>query len=301
MSAIVERARIAAADARRDGNPSASEREKLKDIAAEFESMLLVQMLKDMRKAGQWDSSDEGDTYGAETMFETLDVELATHLAKARGIGLKDQLLAAFDRSMPAAPTTESAVTTVTSISGRDVEVPQAVVEAVRARLAPVPGAEFQVPGSVQGSVHGSVQGSEFEAGIKPLDGAVTSEFGWRRDPFTGKAKFHQGVDIRAAYGQEVKAAGAGTVVFSGEAGGYGTSVVVEHQDGTRTRYAHLSAALVEKGDQVGQGEAVGRAGRSGRATGTHLHFEVMDRDGRRVPPQQWAKLDVHMTGMSGD
>ncbi len=81
--------------------------------------------------------------------------------------------------------------------------------------------------------------------------------------------KFHQGVDLRAAYGQEVQAAGAGTVVFSGEQGGYGTSVVVEHQDGTRTRYAHLSAALVRKGDQVGAGEA-GRAGRAERPGDRH-------------------------------
>jgi murein DD-endopeptidase MepM/ murein hydrolase activator NlpD len=139
------------------------------------------------------------------------------------------------------------------------------------------------------------------EAFEKPVDGAVTSSYGWRRDPFTGQAKFHQGVDLNAAYGQEVQAARTGQVVFSGEQGGYGTSVVIEHQDGTRTRYAHLSASLVEKGDQVGAGEPVGRAGRSGRATGTHLHFEVIGRDGRRMPPQQWASVDVHMTGKSGD
>ncbi len=128
---------------------------------------------------------------------------------------------------------------------------------------------------------------------VRPVNGQVTSAFGWRRDPFTNRMKFHQGVDLRAAYGQEVQAAGAGKVVFSGDQGAYGTSVVVEHQDGTRTRYAHLSAALVRKGDQVGAGEPVGRAGKSGRATGTHLHFEVIDRDGRRVAPQQWASADI--------
>jgi murein DD-endopeptidase MepM/ murein hydrolase activator NlpD len=139
------------------------------------------------------------------------------------------------------------------------------------------------------------------EAFVKPVSGSVSSDFGWRRDPFTGRAKFHQGVDLKAAYGQDVQAAGKGTVVFSGEQGGYGTSVVIEHQDGTRTRYAHLSATLVEKGDRVGAGEPVGRAGRSGRATGTHLHFEVIGPDGKRLPPQQWASVDVHMTGKSGD
>ena len=62
------------------------------------------------------------------------------------------------------------------------------------------------------------------------------------------------------------------------------------HADGTRTRYAHLSARLVEKGDQLDAGTALGRAGRSGRVTGTHLHFEVISPDGRRVSPDQWAK-----------
>lgn len=123
---------------------------------------------------------------------------------------------------------------------------------------------------------------------VRPVAGAVTSAFGWRRDPFTHAMKFHQGVDLRAAYGQEVQAAGAGRVVFSGEQGGYGTTVVLEHADGTRTRYAHLSARLVEKGDAVSAGEPVGRAGKSGRATGTHLHFEVIAPDGRRIQPEQW-------------
>jgi murein DD-endopeptidase MepM/ murein hydrolase activator NlpD len=124
---------------------------------------------------------------------------------------------------------------------------------------------------------------------LKPVGGAVTSAFGWRRHPITKEIKFHQGVDLRAAYGQEVQAAAPGKVVFSGDQGGYGATVVVEHADGTRTRYAHLSARLVKKGDEVGAGEALGRAGRSGRATGTHLHFEVIAPDGQRVEPERWA------------
>jgi murein DD-endopeptidase MepM/ murein hydrolase activator NlpD len=124
---------------------------------------------------------------------------------------------------------------------------------------------------------------------VKPVAGAVTSAFGWRRHPITHEVKFHQGVDLRAAYGQEVQAAAAGRVVFSGDQGGYGATVLVEHADGTRTRYAHLSARLVKKGDQIAAGEPLGRAGKSGQATGTHLHFEVIAPDGTRVAPDQWA------------
>jgi murein DD-endopeptidase MepM/ murein hydrolase activator NlpD len=124
---------------------------------------------------------------------------------------------------------------------------------------------------------------------LKPVAGAVTSAFGWRRHPITKEIKFHQGVDLRAAYGQEVQAAAGGKVVFSGDQGAYGATVVVEHADGTKTRYAHLSARLVQKGDAVEAGEPLGRAGKSGRATGTHLHFEVMAPNGTRIEPERWA------------
>ena len=284
VAAIVERARIAAAQGRATGQPAPEDREKLKKIAAEFESMLLVQMLKDMRKAGSWGNEEESenDTFGAASLFETIDVELAGFLARERGVGLQQQMLEAFDRLQP----------------GTGAAAPPAAATVV-APSAAAPVAPTTESAEVAGTVEAPAAGPQ--AFLKPVDGAVTSDFGWRRDPFTQRAKFHQGVDLRAAYGQEVQAAGAGRVVFSGEQGGYGTSVVIEHQDGTRTRYAHLSAALVGPGDRVGAGEAVGRAGRSGRATGTHLHFEVIGRDGRRLPPQQWAKAGIQMTGESGD
>jgi murein DD-endopeptidase MepM/ murein hydrolase activator NlpD len=287
ISALIERARVTAADARKNGDTSPADRERLKDIAEQFESMLLVQMLKDMRKAGAWDEAEENDTFGAESLFETLDVELASHLARARGMGLKEELLAAFDRTQPVPPTTESAGEMNT-------------VEAS--------GLRAQAPGRSQGtgrrpeaSDSPEARALSPEASLRPVSGAVTSEFGWRRDPFTSQMKFHQGVDLKAAYGQEVQAAGAGTVVFSGEQGGYGTSIVIEHGDGTKTRYAHLSATLVHKGDAVDAGQAVGRAGRSGRATGPHLHFEVIARNGARVPPRQWAAMGLQRTETSGD
>jgi murein DD-endopeptidase MepM/ murein hydrolase activator NlpD len=82
-----------------------------------------------------------------------------------------------------------------------------------------------------------------------------------------------------------VPSAAAGRVVSSGTRGGYGLSVVVEHAPGLQTRYAHLSASLVRVGDEVSAGQPVGRAGRSGRATGPHLHFEVIQ-DGQRIDPE---------------
>jgi Rod binding domain-containing protein len=131
VGSIVERARVAAADAQRDGKTSASEREELKRIAAEFESMLLVQMLKDMRKSGAWDTTDEKDTYGAETLFETLDLELANHLAKVKGMGLQEELVGAFDRMQPKPPTTESTPSAI-PVGGTSSVTPPSTVYGLR-------------------------------------------------------------------------------------------------------------------------------------------------------------------------
>jgi murein DD-endopeptidase MepM/ murein hydrolase activator NlpD len=259
ITALLERARQSAATAQ-DGKPvSSDDRQKLLRIAQEFESMLLVQVLRDMRKAGRWEDEEEGEHsgLGAETLFETVDVELASHLARAQGLGLSTQLLAAFDRMQSGSP------------------------------AAPPPA---EAPSAIAPETTAPSISSADAADVPAVDGRVTSHFGWRRDPFTGRAKFHRGVDLAAAYGAEVQAARAGRVVFSGEQGGYGNTVVVEHQDGTKSRYAHLSAILVGSGTVVGAGEAVGRAGHSGRATGTHVHFEITTADGRPVAPDAWMK-----------
>jgi murein DD-endopeptidase MepM/ murein hydrolase activator NlpD len=105
---------------------------------------------------------------------------------------------------------------------------------------------------------------------------AVTSAYGWRNDPFTGEAKFHNGIDFRAPEGSEIASAGAGRVTFAGSLAGYGNTVVVQHANGLSTRYAHLSELLVQAGDSVTDKQIIGRAGQTGRATAAHLHFEVL-------------------------
>jgi murein DD-endopeptidase MepM/ murein hydrolase activator NlpD len=280
ITALIEHARQTAAAAKGDASPSADDRQKLVRIAQEFESMLLVQMLRDMRRAGRWDDEEEGDQqgFGAESMFETLDVELASHLARVQGLGLSTQLLAAFDRMQSTGSAAHPHAPSPASLTApASLPLPVSTVGYV----AP---ATLSIPPSVPADAE------ELTAAVPAVDGRVTSNFGWRRDPFTGHAKFHRGVDLAAAYGQEVQAARPGRVVFSGEQGGYGNTVVVEHPDGTKSRYAHLSAILVAPGSTVGAGEALGRAGHSGRATGTHVHFEITTADGRPVSPQSWMR-----------
>ena len=114
--------------------------------------------------------------------------------------------------------------------------------------------------------------------------GRVSSAFGWRSDPFNGVARFHDGIDVAQAYGQDVRAAARGRVSFTGDRGSFGTTIIVEHPGGRQTLYAHLSTSDVQTGDFVDSGQVIGKSGSSGRSTGPHLHFEVLD-GGRPVDP----------------
>ena len=108
-----------------------------------------------------------------------------------------------------------------------------------------------------------------------PATGPVTSPFGPRTDPITGKSEFHEGIDLGAPYGAPIRAAAAGVVTFAGQMQGYGNIVIVQHPGGMETRYAHQSAMRVTKGQPVAAGEVIGAVGATGEATGPHLHFEV--------------------------
>jgi murein DD-endopeptidase MepM/ murein hydrolase activator NlpD len=103
----------------------------------------------------------------------------------------------------------------------------------------------------------------------------VGSTFGYRIDPFTRGARFHAGVDIKAAWGDPVGASQPGVVKFAGWHHGYGNLLIVEHGGGVTTHYAHLSSFLVAVGTKVSRGTIVGRAGSTGRSTSPHLHYEV--------------------------
>ncbi len=114
--------------------------------------------------------------------------------------------------------------------------------------------------------------------------GYVSSQFGSRTDPFTGRRAFHKGVDFAGREGAEVVAVASGVVIWSGERYGYGQLVEVNHGNGYVTRYAHNVDNLVAVGDTVRRGQVIARMGDTGRATGPNLHFEVLLND-RPVDP----------------
>ncbi len=111
---------------------------------------------------------------------------------------------------------------------------------------------------------------------IWPSRGWVTSGFGHRRDPYTGRREFHRGVDIANGTGTPVVAPALGVVVKEGWESGYGRVLIVHHGYGLSTMYAHLSKTLVKPGQQVKRGQRIALVGASGRTTGSHLHYEVL-------------------------
>jgi murein DD-endopeptidase MepM/ murein hydrolase activator NlpD len=184
--------------------------------------------------------------FGGEMLGDTVNMELGLALSNAGGMGLADSLLK--------------------SLTRLDEQPGQSEVEAAMAALPSTTSAPMTMPGGV--------------------GNAISSDFGWRQDPIHGQARFHAGLDLKVAYGQEVRAASGGVVKFAGEQSGYGTTVVVDHGDGLETRYAHLSSADVRAGAMVSAGQAIARSGNSGRSTGAHLHFEVRQ-NGQPIDPDR--------------
>lgn len=112
---------------------------------------------------------------------------------------------------------------------------------------------------------------------IEPLNNnlVVTSHYGYRPHPVTGRYRLHQGIDFRAAIGTRVYASKTGRVTFAARKGGFGKTVVIQHDDDFTTWYGHLSRIIVSTGDIVRQGQVIGLSGNTGISTGPHLHFEI--------------------------
>jgi len=123
-----------------------------------------------------------------------------------------------------------------------------------------------------------------------PLKGKINSSFGYRKDPFKSRSGFHSGLDIDANYGQHVVATADGVVTKASWHTYYGKTAIVKHKDNYETLYGHLSKLKVKEGQEVKVGDVIGKAGSTGRSTGTHLHYEVI-KDGKRVNPKNFLSL----------
>ena len=132
-----------------------------------------------------------------------------------------------------------------------------------------------------------SLQEETLPAGRPIKRGWISSYFGMRTDPFTGRREHHKGVDLAGKAGSEVIAVAAGVVTWAGSRYGYGNLVEVNHGNGYSTRYGHNESVLVSVGDTVRKGQALSLMGSTGRSTGPHVHFEVRYK-GKTVDPKKY-------------
>lgn len=126
---------------------------------------------------------------------------------------------------------------------------------------------------------------------ILPVRGLFGGGYGWRRDPFTGQRQFHRGLDISGPTGTPVKAPADGVVIKAARDGGYGNTLYISHGDGIVTRFGHLSAFKAAPGQKVRRGDVVALMGSTGRSTGPHLHYEILQ-NGVAVDPLQFIVED---------
>lgn len=124
----------------------------------------------------------------------------------------------------------------------------------------------------------------DFTPSVMPIQGYITSHFGWRISPFTGSRHLHRGLDIVNKIGTPVAASASGRILFADKEEFWGKAVFIVHRDGIVTKYGHLSEISVKPGQMVERGDKVGEVGMSGRTTGPHLHYQI-EINGKAVDP----------------
>jgi murein DD-endopeptidase MepM/ murein hydrolase activator NlpD len=207
-------------------------------------------------------------------------------------LGVRSQLDPAQARAMQKLP----AVVKTRAAGGANVPANVAVADMVKAAFATPEDTFGVLRDLLQGlesrlrSVRSNVERREALASstpsIWPAHGWLTGTFGGRSDPFSGEPAFHQGLDISTEKGQPVYATADGTVETASYTGDYGNLIVIKHGFGLVTRYGHLSRYNVKPGTQVKRGDVIGFVGATGRATGAHVHYEILA-NGQLINPLQ--------------
>lgn len=140
--------------------------------------------------------------------------------------------------------------------------------------------------------LYNKLEAAAIPSGKPVTQGWMSSGYGDRTDPMTGKHDFHKGVDFAGKKGAEVMTVATGVVIWAGEQKGFGKMVEIDHGFGYITRYAHNKENLVNVGDKVEKGQVIGLMGSTGRSTGVHVHFEVV-KDGKGVNPAPFLKSNT--------
>jgi len=245
---------------------SEKSRAELKKVAEEFEAIFIAQLLKVMRETIE-ESDTEGGGFGKGIYTDLFDQEVALSMARRGALGIGDIIYKSFaDRENAGEPVEAAQPRQAVSQPAKEISN----------KLSPAP-----TPDATDSAREVSIP-------FLPVNAPISSGFGSRKDPFTGKTQFHKGVDLAAPAGTPVVAALPGKVISAGYESGYGNTVLVEHDGGLSTRYGHLASINVKAGDMVTSDDVLGKVGSTGRSTGAHLHFEVI-RMGTQVDPVKMA------------
>ncbi|MBN1571492.1 MAG: peptidoglycan DD-metalloendopeptidase family protein [Acidobacteria bacterium] len=238
------------------------QRSEIRKAAQQFEAVFIANMLKVMRETIEESGLLEGG-FGKSIYTELFDQEVSLSLAKRGVLGIADLL----ERNI------------LENLSARSKEETDPS-PAENPSCAP----ETPSQASPAGSGKTGDPGLEISDLQLPVHGQISSHYGMRRDPFSGRPKFHKGLDLAAPAGMCVVPALPGKVISAGYENGYGNTVLVQHDGGLQTRYGHLGSIYVSIGQTITSEDALGTVGSTGRSTGPHLHFEVI-RDGEQVNP----------------
>jgi len=227
----------------------------LREACGQFESLMLHQLLKGMRRTVAEARLLHGGA-GESVWRDLYDQALAEEGAKTGDLGLAEMLYRELKGLRP---------------SPKEIRTQPGSI-----RPSPAVQAEPEVsePAEVP----------ESQGLLLPVEGRLSSFFGLREHPILGGLRMHSGLDIAAPEGSPIRAARAGVVVFSGSRDGYGQVVEIDHGQGLTTLYGHNQQNLVQEGQLVRQGQIIALVGETGLATGPHVHFETR-RQGRAVDP----------------
>jgi len=266
---------------------------KIKRVAAQFEQLMISELLKASFKDEKETAEEEGEEGPLMTFAPVNDFRvmmLSQHIADNGGLGYQDIIVEQIKARYADSSSTQSAGSKEGALSGSSeaesksqVTKDLSSVRVIQAR--PRLKNNANVSQAVQAAVSGAAESirdendtarSSVQAVVKPVDDyEISSGFGWREDPFDGTSRFHKGIDLDVPSRTPVKSVMSGEVVFSGWKKGYGNMVIVKHEDGYTSSYGHNSELKVKEGDQVEVGEVIALSGSTGRSTGPHLHFEI--------------------------
>jgi murein DD-endopeptidase MepM/ murein hydrolase activator NlpD len=249
--------KISASKSISEGN----QKSELKNVAEQFEAIFVTQLLKVMRETIEESGLTDGG-YGKTVYTELFDQEIASSMASHGTLGIGDILYKSMEKRIDAKDSEAASKVN-----------PDSSAAPLESKPSLAPGSEMK-----------SALPEDISDMQLPIHAAISSSFGLRKDPFSSQIKFHRGIDLAAPEGMTVVAALPGKVISAGYESGYGNTVLIEHEGGIKTRYAHLASINVKPGDVVTSENAVGTVGSTGHSTGPHLHFEVI-RMGKPVDP----------------